>query len=441
MAILHWAESRIEDAEREAIAAVAALETLPPGSKLALAYGALSRLRATTLDATEAVALGERAISLASRHHAQQVLVGALITVGVTRHAEGEERGREQLEQALALASAHGFSTLVARATFDLGVGFSQQYRYASAIPYYEARIAYSAEHDFDHSRLYATSWLAHAHYFLGHWDDATRLAASVLDSADVPPITRFTALYVRGMIRVRRGDPDSAPYLDEALTHALGSGSLARLGPIRAARAEAAWMNGDFARSVSEARAAYDLATDRRQRWYLGELAYWRWRGADLAPPTPPVAEPFALQITGDWLAAASAWDALGCPYEASRARADAPEEKPLRQALVAFERLEAGPAIARTRRRLRKIGAHSVPRGPRPSTRTNLAQLTRREVEIVTLIADDRSNQEIADRLFLSPRTVENHVAAILSKLGVAARADAARDAERLGLSPQTK
>jgi DNA-binding NarL/FixJ family response regulator len=62
--------------------------------------------------------------------------------------------------------------------------------------------------------------------------------------------------------------------------------------------------------------------------------------------------------------------------------------------------------------------------------------AGLTRREVEVVRLVAMGHTNREIARELFLSPRTVEMHVGSILVKLDCRSRADAARRASELGL-----
>jgi DNA-binding CsgD family transcriptional regulator len=98
-------------------------------------------------------------------------------------------------------------------------------------------------------------------------------------------------------------------------------------------------------------------------------------------------------------------------------------------------FDRLGANPATAMTGRRLRGLGG-SVPRGPRATTRGNPAGLTRREAEVVRLLAEEHSNREIAVRLFLSARTVEHHVAAVLAKLAVGSRSDAVREAARQGL-----
>jgi DNA-binding NarL/FixJ family response regulator len=83
-----------------------------------------------------------------------------------------------------------------------------------------------------------------------------------------------------------------------------------------------------------------------------------------------------------------------------------------------------------------LRERGARSFPRGPRPSTRRNAAGLTNREREVLARVAEGLQDREIADLLFVSERTVGHHVSAILRKLGVSSRKQAAREAVRVGL-----
>ena len=88
---------------------------------------------------------------------------------------------------------------------------------------------------------------------------------------------------------------------------------------------------------------------------------------------------------------------------------------------------------------RRLRERGARGVPRGPRPATRENPAQLTARELEVLGLVSQGLRNAEIAARLVVSEKTVDHHVSAILRKLNVRTRAQAGAEAAQLGLVPR--
>ena len=82
-----------------------------------------------------------------------------------------------------------------------------------------------------------------------------------------------------------------------------------------------------------------------------------------------------------------------------------------------------------------MRELGLR-VPPGPREATRANPAGLTARQLEVLALLAEGLTNAEIAERLVVSPRTAEHHVAAVLTKLGATTRRDAARRAAELQL-----
>ena len=77
-------------------------------------------------------------------------------------------------------------------------------------------------------------------------------------------------------------------------------------------------------------------------------------------------------------------------------------------------------------------------VPRGPQPATLRNAAGLTARQAEILNLLAAGLSNAQIAERLVVSTRTVDHHVSAVLQKLGVHTRQEAA---EQLSLLDQQR
>lgn len=144
-----------------------------------------------------------------------------------------------------------------------------------------------------------------------------------------------------------------------------------------------------------------------------LGELWTWRRRaGVQDSIEVGAAAAPFALELSRKWRAAAEVWDDIGCPYEAALAWVETDEEPSLREALAVFQRLGAVPAARFVAQRLRKHGVRSIGRGPRRSTIDNPGQLTSRQVEILTLVAGQLTNAEIAARLFITAKTVEHHI-----------------------------
>jgi DNA-binding NarL/FixJ family response regulator len=120
-----------------------------------------------------------------------------------------------------------------------------------------------------------------------------------------------------------------------------------------------------------------------------------------------------------------------VGCPYEAAMALLDLEEEGPLREAHETLERLGARPLADRVGRRLREKGARGLARRPRARTRSNPAGLTERELQVLALVAEGLRNAEIAERLFVSPKTIDHHVSALLGKLGARSRSEAAAKA----------
>ena len=171
------------------------------------------------------------------------------------------------------------------------------------------------------------------------------------------------------------------------------------------------------------------------------GSTARWR---PGCGGPGPPgarggqLAEPYQHQVNGHWEKAAQLWTDLNCPYEAALARLDAPDEGALREALSAFTGLGAPAAARLARQRLRALGVRSIPVGPRSATRGDPLGLTRREREILEEICAGQTNAAIAAKLFISAKTVDHHVSAVLAKLGVPNRNAAAAQAARLGLIP---
>lgn len=426
----------VAQAEEASQQAIALLDTGQPGRELAVAYWIQAWLRMLNCDYGEALAWGEKAIGLSERVGNPETLVGGLYVVGSVLMVTDHEKGRSYLHRGFELALRAGLDALAARIYSNLCWRYGETFMFDLADRYLAEGISFALEHDQELRRHFMVAWQAICRLHQGRWDEAAKAATYVVSLPQTSTIARVTGLVAAGRLAARRGDPEVWPVLDEALHLAQAAASLQYLAPVHAVRAETAWLAGDPDRAAAEAQSTYDQARRRGHPWFIGELAYWQWKAGTLASVPRDASRPFRLQMEGMWEQASAEWHRLGCPYETARALSEGNNEEALRQALTEFQSLGARPMAAMVARRLREKGAHRIPRGPRPSTRTNAAGLTSREIEIVGLIAEGLRNSEIAGRMYLSARTVDHHVSSILAKLRVRSRTDVAREATRLGL-----
>jgi DNA-binding CsgD family transcriptional regulator len=440
---LYWIDGRGAEAETAAMAALELLETLPPGPELAMAYSNLANLRMLADDLDETLRFGEQAIALAEQLEETETLVHALASVGTMRLYAGDQRGEDDLARSVRLAIDHGYLDHACRALSRLAFDAIAAMRLDEAERRLATAIAFATDYDLDAHRWFLQAGRAGIHFRRGEWNAAEAEARLILGQPAQMPVVRIVALAALGHLQARRGDAEARTLLDEALVLAEGAGTLTGRASVRAARAEAALLDGDQARAHAEASAVGGLTIARGDRWQRGEIAWLLWQAGDREVTRTfrfeDLAEPYALQIAGDFAAAAAAWQELGCPYEAACAQVESDDPALVRGAVTTFERLGAKPAIANAIWRLRALGVRDLPqvrRGPRASTRDNPAGLTRREAEVLALVADGLRNAEIAERLYLTPKTVSHHLSAIYAKLGVASRVEAARAASQLGI-----
>jgi DNA-binding CsgD family transcriptional regulator/tetratricopeptide (TPR) repeat protein len=430
-----WFLGRPEEAEEAAAAALAILADLPDSPELAMAYANCARLYLLAHRMSDAVEWGTKALPLAERLEATGILASVLNTIGAADLAEGRlEEGRAKLERSLALARAEHMEEHVARALVNLGGAMLDAMNYPLAERYIEEGLAYTADCELDSFRNFILAIQAEWQLEQGLWDEALATAEMVVRQAAPTSISliRVPALRVIGLIRARRGEPGAWDALDEALQLAVPA-ELQQIGPVAAARAEAAWLDGDTDSIATITEHAFALARERGGR-RTGDLAYWRSKAGIEDELGAWVAEPYASQIGGEWCAAADRWRELGCPYEHALALAEGDDEDALREALAELQRLGAVTSARHVTRRLRERGVRGIVRGPRASTRSNPAGLTARELDVVALL--HLQNAEIAARLYISPKTVDHHVSAILRKLEVTSRQEAAAEAHRLGV-----
>jgi DNA-binding CsgD family transcriptional regulator/tetratricopeptide (TPR) repeat protein len=401
---LNWFLGRNAEARQCASAAIEILRD-QPGSELAMAFSNQSQLHFLAQEYDLAIEWGMRAIELATNAGDHEVLAHALNNVGSAAVLSGDPHGFEGQEESLRLSLQCGFQEHAARAYANL---FSQSVRtreYERATRYLDEGLTYFQERELGSWEIYLYAWRARMHLEQGRWNEAAEDAESVLAYRGISPINRMPALAVLGLIRTRRGEPDTQSLLDDAYALARRSTELQRIAPVTLARAEAAWLRGEPESAIGELRDAIALADRIGYTVEREDLERWLWRlgGDGSAPPARATAD----------------------PYEEALALVDRGDATSLLRAVELLERLGDGCLIHIVRQKLTDLRV----RGPRASTRANPAGLTAREMEIVALLDEGLRNADIATRLHLSPKTVDHHVSSILTKLGVRTRGEAAR------------
>jgi len=317
-----------------------------------------------------------------------------------------------------------------------------------------------------------------------GDWDRAAKLCRQVIGSSDASAHARAVATGQLGSILGLRGQARQArPLLLESAT-------IARRIELAAMELLSGWglaivdsVEGDTQSAAGHCWTLLERWKQTEERHYVisplrwattffaesGDAAGTRACAAALAQIAADVGQDEAMsalshalgEITlidgsaeqaGDQFARAlvllQAYDA---PFERAESQrrvaavlaAAGRHEEAVQHLVAAYRtarRLGAKPLANQVAAALSALGEQPERRlGRRTATQLENGGLTRREVEIVRMVANGRTNREIARELFLSPRTVEMHVSSILMKLNGRSRADAARRASELGLLAQ--
>lgn len=403
--------------------ALTILEPLPPSRGLVVAYirRALQRFRQGRVE--EARTFAEKSHHLALKLEEMYLILGSCRLLGLGNLSLDYRQGCALLEKCLAQALAQDEFWVAGMLYPDLITVYVDVYRFDRAEELIAAGVAFAAEHDMDLALDTMLAWQAAIHFYRGRWREAATLIKELRQRDALHPYAAAPAKVTLGRLLARQGKPGAAAILAEAL----GEMDEWRFSSAYSARAEAAWLAGDSAGALAEARAGYALAAGTRQPGFAAELAYWRWRSGDGMEPFDWMIRPYRLEMQGKWQEAAAVWQALGCPYEQARALSDGDRGAQL-AALVIFEQLGARPMIYLLQQKLRAAGVKSIPRGPRPATKENPFQLTNRQLEILILLTENLTNAQIAARLHISPKTVDHHVSAVLGKLNVSSRTEAA-------------
>ncbi|MCT9081043.1 helix-turn-helix transcriptional regulator [Streptomyces fulvoviolaceus] len=465
---------------------------LPPSEVHAEVLSHVASWTMVHVPGPDAFSAAERAVEYARMVGAREIEMNARLTLaGLTVETGGIEAGLDEMFEVKRQTVAQGLTAVAGRAYVNLPNALESVGRSREAVPLLEEGIAYTRKFGQLASEAWIWGNLSESFYSMGRWDQAAE-AGIKAERADHSTKPRGFHASLRAELALARGDlAEAGRQLAAARGHFgthdipqhelplvdIGIGLAAVEGRLLDARADlervldtgfapgthryawpllltAATMEANALglpvaepgrRKILERirTAAKSLAThvpvwQAYERWVRAELLRAEGRG------TPD-----------DWSEVTVAFESLERPYDLARVRhrlaesllsAGGEDERDratelLRLAHAVADHLGARP-LADAVTLLAQRARLTLTAAPAPaSAQTDPARtlgLTGRERDVLRLVALGRSNRQIAEELFISPKTASVHVSNILGKLGVSGRGEAAAVSHRLGLFP---
>ena len=439
LATMYRANWRIARADRCVDEAIDLLETLPPSRALAQAYSQRAIFHMGASNTAAALHWGHKALVLARAVGCEQAHAAALAAVGAVRLRAGDSAGIGLLQQAAAGAAGAGDIATLVTAHVALCESLVRQWRLREAEQHCAQALPLFTE--MPQVQHFFTGLLAQCAVQRGQLKDGRARTSPVLESLAGPPqVMHWSLLLADGLARSRLGEASGRATLARCFELSLAVGLPHYVLPAGCAMAETLALAG----REDDARAALLQAWSRRGHddspWTLGLAAVWAQRLKTELPqepgrPVAQVADVFQRELHGDYAAAAALWRASDAPFEEGLCLMHCGDDG-LRQALDIFSRIGAQPAARLARAEARRRGVKGMKRGPYAAARRNDMQFTARELQVLGLLAEGRSNAQIAATLSRSERTVEHHVARLLAKAGADNRRSLLAMASRSGV-----
>jgi DNA-binding CsgD family transcriptional regulator/tetratricopeptide (TPR) repeat protein len=426
---------RRDEARAAARQALTTLEPLGASPELAHAYGLIGNLEAIEARNRSAARWCRRSTDMARALQRPDIEAHALLYLGVARTGTGDPAGMADLKQALHLAAGVRHHEFHGRAAATMATVLIWQGRHPDALPYLEIAERVARDHRHDYQLFHTLAQRCHVDIYAGHWEAAEgRLRELCSDDQHDPAAVLTVPLALLARLQARRTDDGQALAM-RAWELAFRSRQVHRMAIAGGARIEEAWLRGDVTGLQAIADALLPMAERANLSYLRGEILRYLRRVGVAANAFGDCPDGFARGIVGDWKGAAAAWATAGNPYEEALELCEAPDPGIAFTGIRRLDELGAVRTADVMRRELLRRGMRGAPRGRQPATRQNPGGLTPRQFAILTLLGDRLTSAEIAERLCLSRRTVDNHVNAILARLAVPSRRQAVKMAIERG------
>jgi DNA-binding CsgD family transcriptional regulator/tetratricopeptide (TPR) repeat protein len=417
---------RLDDSDKSIVEAVETAAEFPGSAEHALARASAVSMAWSRGDIDTAMADARLGLASAVRLGDDHLRTLSLYQLGSMQLQLEDASGWATLLDAADRAASAGDTERVGNCYINVLEAAAVQRRHDVIDEHGGAMVSYCADRGLDLWTRYLEVAVARSLMDRGRWAEATATLPSSIEASS-SPLPRVGAAVVLGTVRARRGDAGARSALTEAWELSEGSDSSVRL-PALAGMLEGAWLGavpspapGAFLDVIREGDRAHVHQP-------LAEAAWWAQRHGVELGFRPRRQSPWWLMHDGRFVDAIEAWHALDAPYEEALARCFTGHPDEIRVGLAMLDRLGASAARAAIVRDLSVDGERGVPRGPRAATRANPFALTARELEVARLVAAGLTNNEIAERLVVSAKTIDHHVSAVLAKVGVGNRASVA-------------
>lgn len=439
----------------------------------------------------ESLAAAERAVEYARLVKDESIELSARLTLGTLQVNAGDrETGLATMDEVRDRTRALGLHHESARAHVNLSHSLENLGRSREAVQVAEDGIRLTRDHGLLDSEGWIRSNLAESQLSLGLWCEAQR-NCEWLERSGIRSKPRGAVALRLAQLAVSRGEPTVAAaqlavareYVGEAdpmpqyviptrmveLSVAAVTGRIQDVRTVLAAAVEAGFPPGTHREAwpllLAAASAEADaLGLPAAEEGRAETLALLRRCARGMATPAP-VWEAYALHTSAEldraegrhrvdrWSETVAAYEPLERPHLLAHAR------HRLADALLAEggRREEAAALLREAHATAVRLGAHPLredvellaararlpltpDRAPEPEPGDDAFGLTPREQDVLRLVAEGRTNRQIAEELFISPKTASVHVSNILAKLGVSGRGEAAALAHRLRLLAPT-
>lgn len=433
---LHWYRCEPDQARDTGMRCIELLRSTDDPRSEALAAALHAQLLFLDLEMNEAISMARSAIALDEQVGSPEARVHALNTLGAARCFLGEHEGIEQLRLSIELAESATYDDYASRDA-DIARGYLNLADYAADDRQFDLADCVITEGcrrcgdiDFELWVMQLTGRRAEVFLEQGRIADAVQLAGQVLAYEAMTPQAAQRPRLVLAKAAMRTGDDSAEQQLEQCLALARTSADTGIEIAVRLSLVEWAFLKADTQKARLHLGHLADIPRGKFHHWHAASFEAWRryFGHGQKTSTASPWTNAFRLERDGETSAAFQCFVDERLPFEAVLCLMRNPGGE-LRETFRRAEELCSSLGANALLERLEHSRQGPVARrkrGPYKAARSHPLGLTRKELEVLGVLAEGATNREIAEHFNRSVRTVDRHVSTLLKKLDASSRID---------------